>query len=142
MLFNQEEATQIVAAIQAAERGTSGEIRLYVEDFCMLDHPVEQAAEMFNLFGMFNTKARNAVLIYIAEKSHHFAIWGDVGIHQRVGSQFWEEEKLLLQEHFRRDEAALGICKAIELIGNRLREHFPSDDINNENELPDDIIYG
>lgn len=142
MLFNKEEATLIVEAIKAAERGTSGEIRLYVEDFCMLDHPVEQAAEMFNLFGMFNTKDRNAVLLYIAEKSHHFAIWGDVGIHQRVGNQFWEEEKQLLQEHFKRDEAALGICKAIELIGNRLREHFPSDDTNNENELPDDIIYG
>jgi len=142
MLFTKEEASQIVAAIQDAERGTSGEIRLYVEDFCMLDHPVEQAAEIFQLFGMFNTRDRNAVLIYIAEKSHHFAIWGDVGIHERVGNQFWEEEKKLLQEHFRRDQAALGICKAIELIGNRLREHFPSDDKDNENELPDDIIYG
>lgn len=142
MIFNKEEAAEIVAAIQAAERGTSGEIRLYVEDFCMLDHPVEQAAEMFQLFGMFNTRDRNAVLIYIAEKSHHFAIWGDVGIHERVGNLFWEEEKKLLQEHFSRDEAAKGVCKAIELIGNRLREHFPSDDKNNVNELPDDIIYG
>ena len=67
MLFSKEEETQIIAAIQQAERGTSGEIRLYVEDFCMRDFPVERAEEVFQLFGMFNTKARNAVLIYLAE---------------------------------------------------------------------------
>ena len=142
MLFTKEEEGQIVAAIKAAERGTSGEIRLYVEDFCMRDHPVERAEELFQLFGMYNTKARNAVLIYIAEKSHHFAIWGDAGIHTLVGLQFWEAEKKLMREHFIRDEAAQGISQAIQLIGARLREHFPSDDHNNENELPDDIIYG
>lgn len=142
MLFTKEEEAQIVAAIRQAERGTSGEIRLFVEDFCMRDHPVEQAAEVFQLFGMYNTKERNAVLIYLAEKSHHFAIWGDAGIHERVGFQFWEAEKKLLQEHFKRDEAAKGICEAVKLIGARLREHFPSDENHDDNELPDDIIYG
>lgn len=142
MLFTKEEEAQIVAAIRQAERGTSGEIRLFVEDFCMRDHPVEQAAEVFQLFGMYNTKERNAVLIYLAEKSHHFAIWGDAGIHERVGFQFWEAEKKLLQEHFKRDEAAKGICEAVKLIGARLREHFPTDENHDDNELPDDIIYG
>lgn len=142
MLFTKEEEAQIIAAIREAERGTSGEIRFFVEDFCMRDHPVEQAAEVFQLFGMYNTKERNAVLIYLAEKSHHFAIWGDAGIHERVGFQFWEAEKKLLQEHFKRDEAAKGICEAIQLIGARLREYFPADDNDNENELPDEIIYG
>jgi uncharacterized membrane protein len=142
MLFNKQEEARIVSAIRQAERGTSGEIRLFVEDFCLRDHPVERAAEVFHLFGMFNTKDRNAVLIYLAEKSHHFAIWGDAGIHERVGFQFWHEEKNLLSDHFRRDEAAEGICKAIQLIGAQLREHFPADDNNNDNELPDEIIYG
>lgn len=142
MLFSKAEEASIIAAIQQAERGTSGEIRLYVEDFCMRDSPVERAAEVFQLFGMFNTKARNAVLIYLAEKSHHFAIWGDAGIHEQVGFQFWDQEKKLLHAHFQNDDAAAGICKAVELIGARLREYFPSDDKNNENELPDEIIYG
>ncbi|MEZ4892735.1 MAG: hypothetical protein R2778_06925 [Saprospiraceae bacterium] len=45
-------------------------------------------------------------------------------------------------EHLQKDEAANGVCQAIDLIGERLREYFPADDKDNENELPDDIIYG
>lgn len=143
MLFTKEEEARIVQAIRAAERRTSGEIRMFVEDFCDRDHPVERAAEVFHLFGMFNTKARNAVMIYLAEKSHQFALWGDTGIHEHVGFQFWETEKRILREHLQRDEAAEGMCLVIEQIGERLREHFPAaDDDKNENELPDEIIYG
>lgn len=142
MLFSKEEEAGIVAGIRQAERGTSGEIRLFVEDFCMRDHPLERAEELFQLFGMFNTKDRNAVLIYLAEKSRQFAIWGDAGIHQRVGHQFWEQEKQLMREYLQRDEAVEGINQAIALIGARLREYFPSDENNNENELPDEILYG
>ncbi len=142
MLFTKEEEGQIASAIRLAEQGTSGEIRLYLEDFCMRDFPVERAAELFQLFGMYNTKGRNAVLIYLAEKSHHFAIWGDSGIHEKVGLQFWGQEKKLLQEHFQRDAAAEGICHAVSLIGARLREYFPADKNHDDNELPDEIIYG
>ncbi|HLP92542.1 MAG TPA: TPM domain-containing protein [Saprospiraceae bacterium] len=142
MLFTKAEEARIVETIRQAERGTSGEIRLYVEDFCLKDHPVEQAAELFQLFGMHHTKDRNAVLIYLAQKSHHFAIWGDAGIHEKVGHLFWEEEKKILKAHFQQDMAAEGVCQAIRLIGDRLRAYFPAADDNNENELPDEIIYG
>lgn len=143
MIFTKDEEVRIVQAIRAAERRTSGEIRVYVEDFCDRDHPVERAAEVFHLFGMFNTKERNGVLIYIAQKSHQFAIWGDAGIHERVGFQFWDAEKQLMREYFQHDQAAEGVCLAITQIGERLREHFPAAaDDKNENELPDEIIFG
>ncbi|MEY3194330.1 MAG: hypothetical protein RIQ78_427 [Bacteroidota bacterium] len=142
MLFTKEEEARIASAIQLAEQGTSGEIRLFVEDFCLRDHPVERAAEVFDLFGMFHTKERNGVLIYLAEKSRHLAIWGDSGIHERVGGTFWEQEKQLMREHLQRDEAAEGVCKAIALMGARLQAFFPADPNDNENELPDEIIYG
>lgn len=141
-MFTQSEEARIVGAIQEAERGTSGEIRLYVEDFCLRDHPVERAEEVFHLFGMHNTQNHNAVLLYIAPKSRHFAIWGDIGIHQKVGFGFWEAEKQLLREHFRRDEAGEGVVQCIQLIGHQLQTHFPSDTLDGHNELPDDIIYG
>ncbi len=142
MLFTKEEESRITSAIREAELGTSGEIRLFVEEFCMLDQPVQRAEEVFQLFGMFNTKERNGVLIYLAEKSRHFAIWGDSGIHERVGFQFWEQEKQLMREHLQHDEAAEGICKAIGLISDKLHEFFPADENDNANELPDEIIYG
>jgi len=142
MFFTKEEESRILAAIRAAEQVTSGEIRLFVEDFCDRDHPVERAAEVFHLFGMFNTKQRNAVLLYIAEKSHHFAIWGDSGIHQQVGFQFWDAEKKLLQTYLQKEQACEGVCLVIEQIGEQLKTHFPADPNDNDNELPDEIIYG
>jgi len=141
MLFTQPEETRIVQHIRDAEKGTSGEIRLFVEDFCHSDHPIERAVEVFQLFGMFNTKQRNGVLLYLAEKSRQFAIWGDAGLHVKVGATFWENEKILLRAHLQRDEAAEGVCQVVTQIGERLRTLFPSDDTD-DNELPDEIIYG
>ncbi len=142
MLFTPEQEERIVAAIRAAEQQTSGEIRLFVEDFCDRDFPVERAAEIFHLFGMFNTRERNAVLLYLAEKSRHFAIWGDVGIHERVGFAFWEAEKKLLQDYLKKGQICEGLCRVIEQIGEKLRAFFPADPDQNDNELPDNILYG
>jgi uncharacterized membrane protein len=142
MLFSTEEEARIVGAIRAAERGTTGELRLFVEPVCMRDHPVERAAEVFHLFGMFNTKERNAILIYLADKSRHFAIWGDTGIHSRVGFQFWESEKKLLRAYLQKDEACMGLCAVVEQIGAQLKQYFPAEPGAEENELPDEIIYG
>jgi uncharacterized membrane protein len=142
MLFTSEEEARILRTIREAERGTTGEIRLYVEDFCLRDHPVERAAEVFHLFGMYHTQARNAVLLYLAEKSRHFAIWGDTGIHDRVGFQFWEAEKQLLREHLKNGQACEGLCQVIAQIGSQLQQYFPGEFDRADNELPDDIIYG
>lgn len=142
MLFTKEEEARILQAIGAAEQRTSGEIRLFVEDFCDSDHPVDRAASLFQSFGMFNTKQRNGVLIYLAEKSRMFAIWGDAGIHERVGFQFWDAEKQLLRAQLVAGNACEGICQVVTQIGEQLRHYFPADPHDNENELPDEIIYG
>lgn len=142
MLFTREEERRIVESIREAERGTSGEIRLFVEDFCMADHPVQRAEELFQLHGMFHTKQRNGILVYIAERSRQYAIWGDAGIHEKVGFQFWEAEKDLFRTFLQRDEAAAGAMQVIAMLGEQLRAHFPSDDSEDDNELPNEIIYG
>ncbi len=141
MLFSKEEETLIVEAIRWAERKSSGEIRLFVEDFCYRDSPVERASEIFAQYGMFHTTDRNGVLIYIAEKSHQFAIWGDVGIHDKVGFSFWKAEKEIMREHFISERYAEGVCKVIKQISHQLEAHFPHGP-DDKNELPDEIIYG
>lgn len=142
MLFTKEEEALVLEAIRSAERLSSGEIRVFMEDFCDRDHPVERAAELFQLYGMFNTRQRNAVLIYLAEKSRMFAIWGDTGIHERVGFQFWDAEKQMLKSYLQKEQACAGICAVITRIGTQLQQHFPADPDDNENELPDEIMYG
>jgi uncharacterized membrane protein len=143
MHFNASEEQRVVAAIQAAEQATTGEIRVFMEDICDADHPVERAVEVFALHGMHNTTDRNAVLIYVARESRQFAIWGDAGIHEKVGEDFWEAEKRLLRSHLQRDEACDGLCAVIAEVGAQLNRHYPAPPgFDNKNELPDDIIYG
>lgn len=142
MIFSKTEEQAVVSAIKAAETKTSGEIRLYIEEVCDAEHPLDRAALLFQEYGMTGTRERNGVLLYIATASRQFAIWGDTGIHQRLGQQFWETEKHLLRQFLQKDQACEGVCAVISKIGDALKAHFPANSNDNPNELPDDIIYG
>lgn len=131
---------RIVAAIAQAELKSSGEIRVHVEKHCD-GNIMDRAVEVFAKLHMHQTRYRNGVLIYIACYDHRFAIIGDAGINAKVGPDFWQQEKQILTDHFKKSEFTQGICAAIEKVGEVLKKHFPfeSDDVN---ELPDDISYG
>ena len=137
--FNPEEEESIISAIQAAEKNTSGEIRVHLEDNSK-DDILDEAVRTFAKLKMHETQARNGVLIFLAPERKRFAIIGDEGINQVVPANFWEEEKQVMAQHFRVGEFAEGICKAIEQVGEKLKEHFPYQD-DDVNELPDDISY-
>ena len=67
------EEQEIVEAIRIAEKNTSGEIRVHLENTC--NTPIElRALEVFSLLKMNNTKQRNGVLIYVAVMDHKFCI--------------------------------------------------------------------
>ena len=137
--FNREEEATIVAAIQAAELATSGEIRVHVEVGARKP-ALEVATRTFRELGMEKTQDRNGVLILLAVDRREFAILGDEGINKVVPEDFWDTERDLMQQHFKRGEFATGIEKAIEQIGTKLKQFFPyqTDDVN---ELPDAISY-
>lgn len=140
-LLTEAEKQQLVQAIRDSERLTSGEIRLYVESHCKYVNPMERAKEMFLKLGMGNTKRRNGVILYIALKDRQFAILGDKGIHEKVGSAFWVKEAELLVSYFTRNEIVAGIDVCIREIGESLCRYFPFEG-GDENELPDDIVIG
>jgi uncharacterized membrane protein len=140
-MFSQEQEAIIVAEIRAAEIHTSGEIRVYVEDYCFKDSPLARAAEIFHLSKMTETVNRNGVLIYIAEHSRQYAIYGDQGVFHKEPPEFWLSEKVGLREHFRKGQFAEGVIHLIQVVGDMLSKHFPDTD-NKRNELPDEIIYG
>jgi uncharacterized membrane protein len=140
--FSEEEKQQLVAAVQEAEKRTSGEIRLFVESRCRFVDPVDRAKELFLQLGMEKTKQRNATLIYIAFKDHQLAILGDEGIHQKVGQTYWEEEVSKMISEFKSEHVVDGICQVVSDIGEALRHHFPYDSKTDKNELPDEIVFG
>jgi uncharacterized membrane protein len=140
--FSAQETQSIVDAVRTAERQTSGEVRVFVENRCRFVDPLDRAAELFFGLKMDQTVERNGVLVYIAIKDHQLAVLGDVGIHQKVGTQFWEKEVQEMISEFNRDHYADGIVKVVKDIGEALELHFPFQGTKDKNELPDDIVFG
>lgn len=141
-LFSPAEQEQIVSAIQAAEKCTSGEIRVYVESRCRYVDPVDRATELFAGLQMEKTAARNGVLVYVALKDRQLAIYGDRGIHEKVGNAFWNQQVRDILGHFNKADYAGGIAAVVTEIGHALEHHFPYDGDTDKNELPDDIVFG
>jgi len=140
--FSDNEKKLIVDAIGEAEQQTSGEIRVYLESRCRFVDPLDRAAEVFAFLKMQKTTAANAVLVYLAVKDRQLAIFGDQGIHEKVGDEFWKKEVSQIISQFQREHFAEAIAKVIKEIGDALRYHFPYDRQTDINELPDDIVFG
>jgi uncharacterized membrane protein len=132
----------IVSAIQSAEKQTSGEIRVFVESHCRFVHPLDRATEVFHQLKMEQTSSRNAVLLYVAMKDRQLALYGDKGIHEKVGDGFWNEKVKIILSHFNKANYGEGMARIIKEIGEALGQHFPYDKETDKNELPDDIVFG
>lgn len=133
--LTKEEQEKIVCAIKNAELGTSGEIRVHIDETCE-GNPRRNAEKVFRLIGMDKTAARNGVLIYIACDSKVFAIIGDKGINDVVPEHFWEDIIAAMGAHFTKGRFADGIIEAVEMTGEKLKSYFPykSDDINEQSD--------
>lgn len=135
-----EQEQTVIKAIKAAEKNTSGEIRVHIEKTTEKP-PMDRALEVFYTLEMDKTEQRNGVLFYIAVESKHFAILGDEGINKLVPEDFWNSEKELVLSNFAKGEFTIGLELAILEVGKKLKEFFPyqSDDTN---ELSDEISKG
>jgi uncharacterized membrane protein len=141
-LFDEAQKQRIVGAIQSAEQCTSGEIRVYVESHCRYVNALDRAVEIFAALNMEKTAARNGVLVYVALKDRQLAVFGDTGIHQKVGQTFWEKQVRNILADFNKADYAGGIASVVAEIGHALEHHFPYDRGTDINELPDDIVFG
>ena len=90
--FSEEEKLQIIEAVRNAEKRTSGEVRVFVESRCSYMDAIDRAIEIFSELKMTQTADRNAVLVYVAMKDHQLAIFGDEGIHSKLGNEYWSAE--------------------------------------------------
>ncbi|MEO8765078.1 MAG: TPM domain-containing protein [Ginsengibacter sp.] len=140
--FSKEDNELIVRSIRDAERKTSGEVRVFVESRCRFIDALDRAVEIFAELKMQNTAQRNAVLVYVAIKDRQLAVYGDTGIHQKTGEEYWKTAINNMLLHFNRENYADGIATCVTMIGKALQDHFPFDADLDKNELPDEIIFG
>ncbi len=141
-LLSAKDEELVVAAIRAAEKNTSGEIRVYIESHCRFVDPVDRAIEVFYGLKMQNTDDHNGVLIYVALKDRQLAVYGDEGIHARVGKAFWQNAVQQMLQHFNKANHVAGICETVTAIGQTLHNEFPYQPNDDKNELPDEIVFG
>lgn len=132
------EEQEVVDAIIQAEKNTSGEIRVHIEQKSDVN-PYERAKEVFFNLKMQNTKERNGVLFYVCLNPKSFVILGDEKIDEIVKTEnFWEGTKEMVINHFKQGLYKTGLVYGILKAGSKLQTYFPAGN-NNENELPNEI---
>ncbi|MDG2914686.1 TPM domain-containing protein [Bisgaard Taxon 10/6] len=129
----------IERAIAKLEQQTSAELRVYIERYLKNMPVLDRTLQVFDELEMGKTQARNAVLIYIAHKDRQCAVIGDIGIHQFVGNEFWQQTTDAMIARFKQDNYTDGVVEAIQKIAKELAAHYPNrpDDVN---ELPNEVI--
>jgi uncharacterized membrane protein len=122
---------RIEQAIAVAERTTSAEIRVHIEDECA-GHALDRAAFVFTSLKMHETALRNGILIYVSMETRKAAVIGDKGIHEKVDPSYWQELLNEMLISFKQSEHEKGLLVLLEKVGNLLTHHYPVqvDDIN------------
>ena len=141
MKVESQQEQRIIAAIEAAELVTSGEVRVHLNDTCS-GNPLRDAQKQFHKLGMHRTAERNGILFFIALESHKFAVVGDAGIHAKVGQSFWEG----IRDHMVPELKEGRWIEALELgISDAPRaqaEHFAHKGRSDRDELSNDVSRG
>ena len=134
------EEQEIVDAIQVAEKNTSGEIRVHIEDTTSID-AFGRAMEVFHLLNMDQTQLKNGVLIYLAVKDKAFVICGDKGIDAAVTDDFWDCTRDVMRKQFKGGNFKQGLIDGILRAGEQLQKYFPYQD-GDKDELSNEISKG
>ncbi len=139
-IFSDQDLKEISAAINTFEGRTSGEI---VISFNTSSHnqPYKSAKRIFEKAKLHQTKERNATLIVLFLSEQKFAVYGDVGIHEKVPKNFWEETVDDMRTQFGQGNMREGLLAGIHKLGENLAKYFPVSD-DDQNELSDKLKFG
>ena len=140
--FTDAEKQRIVEAIRKAEQRTSGEVRVYVESRNAYMDPMDRAAEIFYKLKMDKTDERNAVLLYVAIKDKELARFGEEGIYNATGAEYWNAAVRNMLLEIKAHDIIGGMVHCISSVGEVLHEKFPYNKLDDKNELPDEIVFG
>lgn len=133
------ETAAIHAAVTEAERTSSAELKVVLARHCWGDLKVK-AHRVFRDLGLDRTDQRNCVLVLLIVANREFLIYGDAGIHAKVGPDFWKDVRDAMASAFREDQFGEGIGLGVQRIGEKLARYFPHqrDDVD---EISNAILY-
>lgn len=127
--LNHLEHERIRAAIQRAEKGTSGEIVVYITHKKAPD-ALATAQEVFKRRYLKRTAKDNTLLIFLSPPSRTFAVVGGQALHDAVGQEWWGKLAGILRTHFRARYYSEGLESAIKFAGEAFRYYFPAKQVD------------
>ncbi len=137
-LAGEIETARVVQAIEEAEEITSAEIRVHYTVCGGRTPLLVEAEKTFNSLKMNKTEHRNGVLIFLRLRKKEIAVIGDIGIHEHVGTEFWEAVKEEIIQTIKENNITDGITNGVHLVGKQLAKYFPPTD-ENPNELSNEV---
>lgn len=139
MLLNPEDVKSLELKISALEQLTSAELKIIICSHAWFGIR-QKARRLFKKHKLNQTTERNGVLILLVEKDRELLIYGDEGINQKVGDDFWTDTHQSMITLFKQGEFCAGLNTGLHLITDSLTSHFPpsADAIN---EVSNDIIF-
>ena len=131
-------STVLVIGILYLLANIEGVDRLIVPRSVISKKVNRRALLFFGESGLFNTKDRTGVLIFISMREKRVELIADSGINDKVDQTAWTNIVENLIAKLKERQMVEGIVDAITACGYMLVEHFPIEP-NDENELSDDV---
>lgn len=143
--FSEEELKEIQSAADVVERNTVGEIVFSFRDKKSLLEKLysnhELAMKDFERLGVYKTKERTGVLIFLIFEEHYFDIIADEGVFAKIPDETWNKMEEKLKEEFRNKKYSAGVLALIAEMGEVLSREFPTRvGADNDDELGSEII--
>lgn len=138
-IFDSSELKKIEEAVTEAEKLTNAEIKPAIINYCW-GSLHKKAKIVFEKYKLHNTRERNAVMIMLVVKNRELLIYGDEGITQKVGVDFWVKTKDEMIKSFKENDFLKGMIDGIQNAGEQLAKYYPpsEDDVN---ELSNEVIH-
>ncbi len=93
----------------------------------------ERAQREFLDSGVYDTRDRTGILIFISLLEHRVELIADKGIAEKIEQKEWDSIVQVIVDGIRRKRLAESLCEAVSMCGNLLVKHFPiKDDDTNE----------
>jgi len=130
--FPSHALTAIEEAIEGSERKHRAEIRVAIEvalDLAALRRvrtARERALEVFAELGVWQTRERNGVLIYVLLAERDVEIVADSGFDDRVSADEWQRACTLIEREFAAGRWRDGVLVGIEAVTALLTREFPA----------------
>lgn len=141
-------AKRIEQRVAASELQHSGEIKIVLEGGLPLNYlwrglPVRQRAEaLFSELRLWDTEARNGVLIYLLLADHAIEIVADRGLSRQIDNVTWYAMIERLSRALQAHDIETGLTEALAEVSALQMQHFKlSVNQDNPDELCNLLVY-